>query len=121
MVEAQSYYDRAIKDVDCGRRLIAPDDVTRRYSLDIYRASAQIGLGFVAVRQARLNDAEGFYRESKGNPRSPRSQSFTLSIYQKLEAELQEARRPVGRARIEDPREPLCRALKLFNVISPDP
>jgi len=63
--EAQSYFEKSIADLDRGRGLIASEDVARRSDLDVHLASARLGLGFVAIQQARLDAARVFYQESK--------------------------------------------------------
>ena len=60
-----AYWNEAIADLERGRILVPSDDVGRHYALDMNLASARIGLGFLAIDQARLDDAQVCYEESK--------------------------------------------------------
>jgi hypothetical protein len=62
---AQSFYDKAIAELDVGRNLIVPADAKRRSQTDVYLAGARVGLGFLALQQSRLHDAQALYRESE--------------------------------------------------------
>ena len=60
LAKAKSDFSRAIADLNRGRLLIARGDADRHYNSDMYLATARIGLGFVAVGQARFDDARIF-------------------------------------------------------------
>jgi serine/threonine protein kinase len=67
--EAKSYYDRAFADLTAGRSLIQDNDAERLSFWKIYFASARVLLGFLAIHQARLDEAQALYAESEENLR----------------------------------------------------